>query len=167
MTEHHSLSMFNYNTWANSTLLNHLKQLPQDTCFTNIKSVFPSIMDALVHIYIIDRGWYSVLTKEYRTDDYETIKATVNRLIAETKGISLQHLEERQQLLAADLKSFIESNDMGHRETFSGVTMSYADVFTHIVNHGTYHRGNITAMLHQLGQKGVPTDYGVYLYYTK
>ncbi|MEC5258611.1 DinB family protein [Bacillus amyloliquefaciens] len=27
------------------------------------------------------------------------------------------------------------------------------------MNHGTYHRGNISAMLHQMGYKGVPTDY--------
>jgi uncharacterized damage-inducible protein DinB len=32
----------------------------------------------------------------------------------------------------------------------------------HGVLHGPYHRGNITAMLHQLGHCGIPTDYGVY-----
>ncbi|MEH7531611.1 DinB family protein, partial [Priestia megaterium] len=31
-------------------------------------------------------------------------------------------------------------------------------------NHGTYHRGNITAMLRQLGHPGVMTDYVLYLY---
>ncbi|ACU03978.1 DinB family protein [Pedobacter heparinus] len=165
MTENHSLSMYKYNTWANNTLLKHLKQLPEGICDTNIKSVFPSIIDTLIHIYIIDRGWYSILTKEYRSDDYETIKASVDRLVAETKDISLKDLEKKQQLLAADVQSFIESHDMNYRDTFSGVSMTYGEVFIHIVNHGTYHRGNITAMLYQLDQKGVPTDYGVYLYY--
>ncbi|MFC0332820.1 DinB family protein [Paenibacillus sepulcri] len=28
-----------------------------------------------------------------------------------------------------------------------------------LVNHGTYHRGNITAILRQLGHPGTPTDY--------
>ncbi|MEK3724277.1 DinB family protein [Paenibacillus sp. FSL H8-0034] len=38
------------------------------------------------------------------------------------------------------------------------------ELVQHVVNHGTYHRGNITAMLRQLGHKGVPTDYIFYLY---
>ena len=37
----------------------------------------------------------------------------------------------------------------------------------HVVNHGTYHRGNITAMLRQMGYASVPTDYGIYLYINK
>jgi uncharacterized damage-inducible protein DinB len=28
----------------------------------------------------------------------------------------------------------------------------------HVVNHGTYHRGQVTTMLRQLGAKGVGTD---------
>ena len=41
---------------------------------------------------------------------------------------------------------------------------TYADIILHVVNHGTYHRGNVTAMLRQLGHPGVPTDYVYYLY---
>lgn len=39
-----------------------------------------------------------------------------------------------------------------------------SDLVRHVVNHGTYHRGNITAMLRQQGHPGVPTDYVFYLY---
>jgi uncharacterized damage-inducible protein DinB len=38
------------------------------------------------------------------------------------------------------------------------------DLVPHVVNHGTYHRGNISAMLHQMGHASVPTDYGLYLF---
>lgn len=165
MTEKHSLSLYQYNTWANNTVLSHLKQLPAGTCRTTIKSVFPSVFDTLMHIYIIDRGWYSVLTKEYRSDDYENMKASVDRLVAETRNLGLEDFGKKQQALAAGFEAFITGNDMSCRDTFSGVSMTYEEVFIHIVNHGTYHRGNITAMLHQLGQKGVPTDFGVYLYH--
>lgn len=166
MISNHSLSLYTYNTWANTSLLNHLKQLPRGTCNTIIQSVFPSIFDTLMHTYIIDCGWYSVLTKEYRSDDYEAIKTSVNRLIASTKDNELEEFEEKQLLLASSFGDFISNNEMTHLEVFSGVQMSYTDVITHIVNHGTYHRGNISAMLHQLGHKGVSTDYGAYLYYT-
>jgi len=31
-------------------------------------------------------------------------------------------------------------------------------IMQHVVNHGTYHRGQVIAMLRQLGAKGVATD---------
>jgi len=41
---------------------------------------------------------------------------------------------------------------------------TYADIMQHAVNHGTYHRGNIAAMLRQIGFAGTNTDYVFYLY---
>ncbi|MEY9869279.1 putative damage-inducible protein DinB [Peribacillus sp. B2I2] len=39
-----------------------------------------------------------------------------------------------------------------------------AELGPHVVNHGTYHRGNITAMLRQMGYASISTDYGLYLF---
>lgn len=95
MTNNNSLSIYNYNTWANATLLSHLKQLPEGISKDKIKSVFPSIFEALMHIFIIDKGWYSALTKEYSSDNYEAIKNSVKHLIKEIKDDSLQELENK------------------------------------------------------------------------
>lgn len=164
MTDNHALFMYKYNTWANKTIMEHLKLLPEGICKIDIQSVFPSVFNVLTHIYIIDSGWLSVLSGEYRSDDYSAIGAAVNKLITETKHNSLEEIEDKQQRLADAFLQFITNNKMTDRAVFSWVEMSYGDVVQHIVNHGTYHRGNITAMLHQLGYKGVPTDYGFYLY---
>ena len=34
----------------------------------------------------------------------------------------------------------------------------YADMFRHLANHSTYHRGQVAAMLRQLGEKPPSTD---------
>lgn len=39
----------------------------------------------------------------------------------------------------------------------------FSDILRHVVSHGTYRRGNVTAMLRQQGYAGVPTDYIFYL----
>ncbi|KAA6449694.1 hypothetical protein FZC77_20815 [Bacillus swezeyi] len=44
---------------------------------------------------------------------------------------------------------------------------SVSALVPHVVNHGSYHRGNITAMLRQMGHPSVMTDYGLYLYKNK
>lgn len=42
--------------------------------------------------------------------------------------------------------------------------LSIAEMIQHIVNHGTYHRGNITAMIHQLGHTSINMDYPRFLH---
>jgi uncharacterized damage-inducible protein DinB len=50
-------------------------------------------------------------------------------------------------------------------KAFNGTAYSskLSDIVRHVVNHGTYHRGQITTMLRQLGKKVVSTD--LILYY--
>lgn len=38
-----------------------------------------------------------------------------------------------------------------------------ADILTHVVNHGTYHRGQLSHLLRDLGRAGVSTDYVAWL----
>nr|WP_255679561.1 DinB family protein [Brevibacillus humidisoli] len=47
---------------------------------------------------------------------------------------------------------------------FGELMTSYSEVVQHVVNHGTYHCGNLTAMLRQMGYAGVPTDCEFFLF---
>lgn len=160
-----SLQLLNYNNWANTVITNHILQLPANVSRLQLKSVFPSVFDVLMHIYVIDRGWYALLKQEYAADDYQTIKHRVEELVNEIKDNSVDEIAQKQNDLSAMFAAFIAEADTAAVNLFSGVKMTNADVIQHLVNHGTYHRGNISAMLHQLGYRGVPTDYGLYLYH--
>lgn len=41
---------------------------------------------------------------------------------------------------------------------------SISELVQHVVNHGTYHRGNITAMIRQLGHSSTMMDFVLYLH---
>ncbi|MDF2647517.1 MAG: dinB [Paenibacillus sp.] len=41
---------------------------------------------------------------------------------------------------------------------------SLSEMVLQVVNHGTYHRGNITAMLRQMGHASVMTEYALFWY---
>lgn len=56
---------------------------------------------------------------------------------------------------------FLDNPYAGIRDT------SYAEIILQIVNHGTYHRGNITAMLRQMGHASTMTEYALYWYADK
>ncbi|MGQ0439466.1 DinB family protein, partial [Bacillus sp. B-TM1] len=44
---------------------------------------------------------------------------------------------------------------------------SILELVQHVVNHGTYHRGNITAMIRQLGHSSTMMDFVLYLHMVK
>ncbi len=55
----------------------------------------------------------------------------------------------------------IENPYVGKLET------SILELVQHVVNHGTYHRGNITAMIRRLGHSSTMMDFVLYLHMVK
>ncbi|MBT2292127.1 damage-inducible protein DinB [Paenibacillus albidus] len=121
------------------------------------------------HIYVIDRGWMSYFTSggvpEMHEEYVERLMCSISAIVEETKDKRIEELGERMAELAGQLHQFIDQHDnievVYPSGTFSARCVDYIQ---HLVNHGTYHRGNVTAMLRQLGHAGTPTDYGYYLY---
>jgi uncharacterized damage-inducible protein DinB len=160
---YNSIKYFHFNQWAHDKITNHLKGIPEETIRQPITSTFPSIFQTLVHVYIIDSGWHSVLTGEYASDDYNTIGKSVNRLISETKDLSVLEITARHVAVLGKLEEMFSTRDLRQVEVYASVPMSLEEVMVHIANHGTYHRGNISSMLHQVGLAGVPVDFGVFV----
>jgi uncharacterized damage-inducible protein DinB len=125
-----------------------------------VQSVFPSVFDTLVHMYIVDTGWFEVLT----TPDYQPSKERIDKLVEITKGCSLEEVETLLADIQAKFLAFVETHDMNNTVFYWGMNFRYGDIVQNVVNHGTYHRGNITAMLRQLGHTGIQQDYSLYLY---
>lgn len=168
-TRHYSLQHYDYHVWANRRVFKHLKELPRDLYTKEIQSVFPSISDAAAHVYLVDNVWLFVLSGH----SFEETVQMRDLWIEETKGASLEEMENLYDKLTERFREFFRQ--AGNMETIASYShprigtfkASSAELIQHIVNHGTYHRGNITAMLRQLGHPGAPTDFVFYLFETK
>jgi uncharacterized damage-inducible protein DinB len=160
------MKFFNYHLWANQKVYNHLKELPQEVIYQEVQSVFPSLYDTLFHIYRIDFVWFGVV----KEDSFEKIIAGVGELMKENPERSFEKLEESHRQLLEQYRRFVTGlGDVNtkitvHHPSYGSLTASYSDLLQHVANHGTYHRGNITAMLRQLGYEGIPSDYIFYLF---
>lgn len=152
-----------YNTWANGRMITHLKSLPEGLIHQTVQSSFPSIFSTLVHMYVVDAGWLEVLA----TPDYKPSKERIDQLVETTKDASLEEMEILLAGVQAKLLAFVESHDMDDTVFYGDMDFRYRDIVQHVVNHGTYHRGNITTMLRQLGQEGIQQDYSLYVYTVK
>jgi uncharacterized damage-inducible protein DinB len=162
----HSLQLHQYNVWANKKMLDHLKQLPEDVYQQEVKSVFPSVKAVLIHMYQVDYVWLKVLQGE----TFEQIVVTLEKMFEDLNGATLHEMAEKFDDMSSKYKAFIqEKGDLTaqttvHHPHFGTLDTSYAELVTHIANHGTYHRGQVSAILNQQGQKGFPTDYIFYLF---
>ncbi|WP_026677499.1 DinB family protein [Fictibacillus gelatini] len=160
-----ALKLYNYHVWANKKVFQHLKELPGDLVTKEIQSVFPSIFEALTHVYVADNVWLGVMAEE----SFDEIRMKADQLTEEAKGKSIEELEQLFEECSERYRSFLESQDDFDRiispehPRFGKLDTKLFELIQHVVNHGTYHRGNIAAMLRQMGHPGIPTDYIFYL----
>ncbi|GMK37553.1 protein DinB [Paenibacillus sp. CCS19] len=162
----HIAEMFNYHTWANQTLLGHMKTLPSTVLHQdfNIGS-FKTIAHAFSHIYAVDSMWHLVLTGMSMRDALAAT-TTMNRS-------ALDQLEEYEDKFAEVSEQFNQwlSSQADLEQTitldnpYAGVRQTrLSEIMLHVINHGTYHRGNITTMLRQLGHASTMTDMALFWY---
>jgi uncharacterized damage-inducible protein DinB len=159
------IQLYEYHVWANRIVFEHLRKLPEDVWNKDITSVFPSVCLLMSHIYAMDTMWLSVM----RERPFDEARELLMRLIEESKMESLGGMEKRFMETENDYRVFLNTCDPERvisltHPVFGSVNTPLSGLVQHVVNHGTYHRGNLTAMLRQLGHTGVPTDYAFYLY---
>lgn len=164
--KHPALQLYDYHLWANQRVFENLKELPQNIYHKEIQSVFSSISEVLVHIYITDTTWLGVMLG----DSYDEIVMASDQLRETTKGKSIEEMETMFVHLSGQFKTFFDRQGnldqavFPEHPNFGRLETNLFELVQHVVNHGTYHRGNVTAMLRQLGHPGVMTDYILYLF---
>lgn len=164
--ENTAKQMYEYHVWANQTMINRLKELPDEVYTNEILSVFSSVSKVITHIYIVDTSWLNILCgKSMREAMVEA-----NWLKEQTEAKSVREMELLYAELAERYRTVLNTlNNMEETITidnpYAGVRdTSYSEIVLQIVNHATYHRGNITAMLRQMGHASVMTEYALFWY---
>ncbi|GIN95712.1 hypothetical protein J6TS1_15820 [Siminovitchia terrae] len=165
MEQNQSKKLYDYHVWANKQVIQHLKQMPENILNDMVQSVFPSIHDVLVHLYTVDIVWLGTM----KGNNFQDTIAEVERRKSEITGASIDEFEVFYEELSKEFYHFLsEQHDfeqiiVAEHPQYGQCEFKLADLIQHVVNHGTYHRGNVTVMLHQQGTRGVPTDYVFFL----
>lgn len=159
------VEMFNYNTWANQSILGRIKELAPSVLSQEVNSSFPTIAHALSHIYAIDTMWYLVLTGTGMPEAFQksiVLNMRILNSVDEYANIFTQLSELYKEWLQnqSDLEQTILLDN-----PFAGIRQTrLSEIVLHAVNHGTYHRGNISTMLRQLGHASTMNDYSLFWY---
>jgi uncharacterized damage-inducible protein DinB len=147
--------LFAFNNWATNRIFEALSHVPDPDYKKNMQASYGSLRGTLAHVVAAEKIWLSRLTGKP-----ETV------LMTEQEAPTLQALKSVWEEVAGRMAKFVAKLDDEaleidlHYGTTSGetVTNTYVQVLQHIVNHASYHRGQITVLMRQLGFQPVHTD---------
>ena len=140
--------LLDYHYWARDRVLDAVDPLPPDQFTRDMGSSFRSIRDTLAHIYFAEWAWYlrwqgDSPTSQLPADmfpDPETTRALWRDHEAKMRAL-VDTLDEAGVARRIDY-TFISGKP--------GASVFW-HMLQHVVNHASYHRGQITTMLRQLG----------------
>ncbi len=155
MTLQDVFTLYEYNRWANGRTLDAAEKLDPSAFLKDLKNSFPSVRDTLAHIVGAEWAWLCRWRGETpaalpKAADFPTLASLRERFAAvdAERSAFVAVLTEAQLQAAFDYKD-IAGNPM---------RLPLVQTMQHVVNHGTYHRGQITTMLRQLGAAPISTD---------
>jgi uncharacterized damage-inducible protein DinB len=143
-------SLVDYNYWARDRVLDAVSALTPEQFTRNLGNSFSSVRDTIAHICDAESIWLSRWRGGQPTgfQNAERI-ADVASARAEWANLEAGMREFVRELGPARVERVMEYKD------FRGAVRSnaFCEMLQHVVNHGSYHRGQVTTMLRQLGAK--------------
>ena len=143
--------LIDYHYWARDRILDAADGLALEAWTRDMGSSFKSVRDTLVHAYSAEWAWCSRWNGQSPSahvspdvvPDVATLRARWNQLEADVRGVLDRKIVE-------GLDGVVEYT------MFNGDARAsiFWQMVQHVVNHASYHRGQATTMIRQLG--GVP-----------
>jgi len=147
--------LYDYNVWANDRIVTAIRELSGEQYTRMIPSSFPSIRATLGHIAGAEWIWLQRWngTSPGAAPSWAA-DATVDLLAGELASVAL-----RRRALLASLDETALQKSLSYRNLKGDAfTDRLVNVLLHVVNHSTYHRGQLTTMLRQAGAIPPATD---------
>ena len=155
MTPQEMRLLYDYNAWANRRSLEAASKLPTEKFVQPMSSSFASVRDTLAHIYGGEWLWL----ERFQGRSPLSLPDTAQFADAASLRQRWDELESRllgfvRGLTQADLDRVMEYKTL----KFGVYSNPLWQSMQHLVNHGSYHRGQVTTLLRQLGAQPILTD---------
>ena len=141
-------TLVDYHYWARDRLLDAIEALTPEQFNRDLGSSFTSVRETVVHIYAAEWAWHLRWNGEAPTS-----------LMTSEAFPDVAALRRGWTEHEAKMRAFVERlGDDGIARLFEykllsghGGASPFWQMLQHVVNHSSYHRGQVTTMLRQLG----------------
>lgn len=154
--------LIEYHHWAHHKVLQQLSGVPAGDWNKDTGGSFSSLRALYQHLVEADYRWmqrwkgvpFAEIPKHFVVEDYPSLNAIMRPQLDEMVSVA-------GQFLSADAGRPV------HFITGKGlkVTQPFWQTLYQVVNHGTYHRGQVTNMLRILNHQPVTTD--IFLFFNE
>lgn len=155
MTPDEMCTLYDYNAWANRRALEAATALTNEQFVKPMGSSFGSVRDTLAHICGAEWIWL----ERFQGRSPAALPDTMQ--FGDVASLREKWAEQEARLLAFVGKLKQEDLDrvMEYKTLKFGVYRNPLwQSMQHVVNHGTYHRGQVTTLLRQHGAQPILTD---------
>jgi uncharacterized damage-inducible protein DinB len=143
-------TLLDYHYWARDRVLAAAAALTPEQFTRDLGSSFRSVRNTLVHVYSAEWNWHS------RWQGTSPTSMLSPELFPDVPSLQAPWSDHEgnmrafvEQLGEAGINRIFEYKMMDGRP---GATVFW-QMLQHVVNHGSYHRGQVTTLLRQLGAK--------------
>lgn len=159
--------LFEYNRWANHRLLQSASALTAEQFTRDLGGSFRSVRDTLVHIVGGGWGWLQYWKQPSVSPGFlKDLWARHAVLFSPDRYPDLAAIAAKCDEVETELAEFADhltDESLKKLLPIRTAQVSLVHLMQHLVNHSTYHRGQVAAMLRQLGAQPQPTDFHLFL----
>jgi uncharacterized damage-inducible protein DinB len=152
--------LFAYGAWANAHVFEAASALSEEQLHHPVASSFPSVGGTLAHIVGAEWVWL----RRWLGESPSSFPDWVSKPVWGDLRATLSALEKEREALLSGLSDADLGQSISYR-TLGGQAFSdpLGSLMKHVVNHSTYHRGQVVTQMRQLGHKPPSTDLILYL----
>jgi uncharacterized damage-inducible protein DinB len=149
-----------YNLWANKSITDHILMLEPALHHQNVVSSFPTLHATVLHMWIAESAWWQrvkLLEKITIPAEAEnpTMQDVVTGLLAQS-ALWEDWVKNTSEMMLMHVYSFQNSKKELYKQPVYETVM-------HVINHSTYHRGQLVTMMRTLAVNNIPqTDFAVF-----
>jgi len=155
MTPNEMAVLYEFNAWANRRMLGAVAAVKQEEFLRPMGSSFGSLRDTAAHIY----GGEWVWLERFQGRSPGSLPDAAEFKDAASLREKWAELETRLLKFVGSITQEDLNRVMEYKTLKFGVYSNPLwQSMQHLVNHGTYHRGQVTTLLRQLGAQPVLTD---------
>ena len=154
------IDQMTYDRWANLRLIGAISELAPRTFKQNLTSSYPSIHQTLVHIIWAEELWLErwqsrSFVRSLDPEEFPTLEI-VRAKLEDIHSKQLQFLNGLNPAAADQIVGYVNFQDQRWE-------YKLRQMVQHLMVHSAYHRGQLAALLRQLGVVPPNTDYLMYV----
>jgi len=147
-----------YNLWVNQQFVNWLSPKSDELLYAEVPSSFSTIMKTLDHIWSTEEYWFSVISETSLLEKKLESELSKEEIFSGLLNSSKKLADFINSLSEEDLVKKVKIIN-----PWFECELPISDYLLQVINHGTYHRGQIVTMGRNIGITDASnTDYNFY-----